>query len=288
MSHSIFILGAGSVGASLGMSLALAGRQVTGVYSRSEGKARGAAEAIGTSAYHGDLSQALIEAEVVIAAVPDPSIAEVAGEVARLGLCNAGQVWLHCSGLLGRDALFVLETCAAGTGAFHPAMAFPPGRITTIPAGVRFAVEGDEAALAMAAHLARDLNGTAVAVPPEARPAYHAAMVLASNCLLALLAEARTVLEAAGIPVEQVEPMLLPLARGALERAADTGIDAALTGPVRRGEAATLARHMDALAALPETRALYRESQLATVRLARRIAELDGETLAALALALGE
>ncbi|MDD5306223.1 MAG: DUF2520 domain-containing protein [Deltaproteobacteria bacterium] len=286
MSHTIFILGAGSVGGSLGLSLSFAGRRVTGVYSRSADRARGAAEAIGTVPYHGDLSRALIEAEVVIVAVPDPSIEEVAHEVTRRELCAAGQVWLHCSGLLGRAALAPLAGLVAGIGAFHPAMVFPPGRLTIVPAGVRFSVEGDEPALVAATRLAHDLHGVAVPVPREARPAYHAAMVLASNALLALLSEGGAVLRAAGVDESQIEPMILSLASGTLERANESGVDAALTGPVRRGDAAAVARHLGALAAFPETRELYRQAQLACLRLARRLAELDDKTLAALTEAL--
>jgi predicted short-subunit dehydrogenase-like oxidoreductase (DUF2520 family) len=115
--------------------------------------------------------------------------------------------------------------------------------------------------------LVRALGGTPAMIAPEAKAVYHAGAVFASNYLVTALAVAERLLEAAGMPVEAAREALLPLARATLENVAALGPAAALTGPVARGDAATVRRHRAAMD--PDQRRLYDALARATLALAK-------------------
>jgi predicted short-subunit dehydrogenase-like oxidoreductase (DUF2520 family) len=283
MSRPVFILGAGSVGASLGRALAEAGVAITGAYCRDPDRARRAASAIGSTAHSGELPAALGETDVVLVAVPDPAITAVAERALSADLVTERQVWLHCAGGLPAAALAPLEGRARGVGTLHPALAFPQGRLTPVPEGASFAIEGDPSALAAARELATALGGVAVEIPADRRAAYHASTVLASNYLVAQLAQARELLREVGLTGEQAEQLLISLGSSALAAAAAAGIDASLTGPIRRGDVDTVERHLQALSVKPEAARLYRELGRATLQMTRRRNKLSARQLTALA-----
>ncbi|MBW2276506.1 MAG: DUF2520 domain-containing protein [Deltaproteobacteria bacterium] len=286
MSAVVFILGAGSVGASIGRGLATAGITVAGVYCRDPEHAAQAARTVGAPPYSEELPPAIREVDVVLATVPDLSIARLAERAVESAVINDAQVWLHCAGGLAADALAPLRGRVRGVGTLHPALAFPRGLVTEIPAGVSFAVDGDPPALDAANELIAALGGVAVRVPPEQRVTYHAALVLASNYLVALLAEARAVLRHAGMTTQDAERLLVSLGPSALRAATDVGIDSSLTGPISRGDAESVERHLNALAGTPEAARLYRELGRATLRVARDRSDLSAEQLDALSTLL--
>ena len=159
---------------------------------------------------------------------------------------------LHTSGSLDASVLAPLRAAGSAIGSLHPLKAFPQPLPDPAEArGVFFAVDGDPAARELAARLAAAWGGVAGEVPPAARPLYHFAATLAAGGTVTLLAAAGEIAERLGLP-EAVARGYLELARGALAaagRALDAGrpLAAAITGPVARGDAATVARHLEAL-----------------------------------------
>ena len=282
MSAVVFVLGAGSVGSSIGRGLAAAGITVAGVYCRDPEHAAQAAGTVGAPPFSGALPTAIRDANVVLATVPDLAIEPVAERAVEAAVTSDQQVWMHSAGGRSADALALLRGHVHGVGTLHPALAFPRGSVTEIPAGVSFAVDGDPAALAAANELIAALGGVAVRVPSEQRVTYHAALVLASNYLVALLAEARSVLRHAGMTGQDAERLLASLGPSALRAATDVGIDSSLTGPISRGDAESVERHLRALAETPEVARLYRELGRAALRIARDRNDLSPEQLAAL------
>jgi predicted short-subunit dehydrogenase-like oxidoreductase (DUF2520 family) len=181
-----------------------------------------------------DLAAAAAGVDAVVIATPDAAVAEVAAAIAPV----ASTVVLHLSGALGLDALAPHRR----RGSLHPLMPLPSpevGRVR-LRSGITFAVAGDP----MAAELGEALGGRCVVVADERRAAYHAAACIASNHLVALLAQAGRVAQSAGLDLDA----LVPLAAAALGDVAELGPAAALTGPAARGDEATLARHRAALA----------------------------------------
>lgn len=180
--------------------------------------------------------------DVLVLATPDATIEDVAATVRP----RAGTVVAHLAGSLGLDVLAPHPRRAA----VHPLVALPDPETGArrLLSGATFAVAGD----AMAWDLAAALGGTPVEVADEDRAAYHAAACIAANHVVALLGQVERVARAAGVPLDA----FLPLAASAVEDVGRLGSRQALTGPVARGDWATLDRHLRVLD--PQERSAYR------------------------------
>jgi predicted short-subunit dehydrogenase-like oxidoreductase (DUF2520 family) len=176
-----------------------------------------------------DLRRAAAGADLLVVATPDAAVAEVAAAVEP----SASTVVAHLAGSLGLDVL----APHARRAAIHPLRSIPTA--ATELRGAWFAVAGDPLADAVVA----DLGGHRVAVADADRAAYHAAACIASNHLVALLGQVERVAATAGVPLEAY----LDLVRQTVGNVADLGPAAALTGPIRRGDEVTVARHIAAL-----------------------------------------
>ena len=170
---------------------------------------------------------------------------------------------VHCSGALGLDALVALAENPRGS--FHPLQSFPAPRGPEAFRGITIAVDATTPALLKRLQrLARDLGARPKHVPDRQRVLYHAAAVFASNYVIASVAEGVRLLEAAGWKRAEAERALAPLVEGVAANLRLRGTVKALTGPIRRGDAETVARH---LAELEDDR-LYRMLGLVALRLA--------------------
>ena len=253
------------MGRALGRLLHDAGEPVTCVASRNLDHARAAAAAIGPNV--GAVAYAQLPAHAVrlLICVPDSALEEVAATVpATSGLA------LHTCGARGPDALRPLALRGVACGAIHPLQTLTAATPSDALRGIAFAVAGHPDAVAWAARIAALAGGTILPIRDELRPLYHAAAVMASNYLTALLDAARILIIAAGVPPAAALPALAPLVRTSIENALALGPAAALTGPIERGDAVTVAHHLRALAAAPATlRSLYCAAGLHTLDLAR-------------------
>ncbi len=211
---------------------------------------------------------AIAASDLVLIAVPDDAIGDVARTLARGGVIGAPQVVLHTSGLHDRSALAALYSSGAGLGSWHPLQTFPRrGGEPDALAGSPAVIEGDERALTAGRELAELLQlRPVVEIAADRKASYHAAAVFASNYLVVLAdVAARLTRDAGGDQVPNA--LFLPLMRHTLAHLND-GPAAALTGPVSRGDAGTIARHLAALEG-PE-RELYRALAKEALRLARQ------------------
>jgi predicted short-subunit dehydrogenase-like oxidoreductase (DUF2520 family) len=205
---------------------------------------------------------------ILILAVPDTALAEVAYDVAAAGAAPPGCSALHLSGALSTDVLAPLHGAGYGVGSLHPLQAVAdPWMSGDRLIGAAFAISGEAAAINTARRLVNELAGQPLVIPTALRPVYHAAAVIASNYLIAVMAFAARLLEEASVGSSQVLPALLPLVRGTLDNLEHLGIAAALTGPIPRGDADTIRLHLARLS--PEDRVLYSRLGLELLRLAR-------------------
>ena len=271
-----FIVGAGPVATALAGALRLAGMPVLGLWSRQPKAARLAAATSGVASYSSGPPDILLECEIVIMAVRDQAISEVAGKLVDTGLITKRHVMLHCSGAMSSaDAFGMLADRIGGRGTLHPLRAIADGaRAMRQLAGTVFGIEGDERGEAEARNLVTALAGKSLALVGEQMAHYHAAAAMASNAMVALVDAAVRLLGRAGITESDALAALLPLASGSLQNIGDQGITRGLTGPVRRGDVATVRRHLDTLAADPEMLAMYRMLGRATLRIAEKTGDL--------------
>jgi predicted short-subunit dehydrogenase-like oxidoreductase (DUF2520 family) len=216
----------------------------------------------------GPLAKAVGEDGVLLLAVPDDAIAGLARELADTGGVRRGHVVLHLSGLQDREVLAPLAAVAGGLGSFHPLQTIAdPADAAERWRGAYAAIEGDAIAREAGRVLAERLGLTPVEVPASAKPAYHIAAVFCANYVVTLAAVAEELAVEAGIEPRLAANMYLPLLAGAVGNLAGRSPAEALTGPIVRGDVATVRRHLEVLEGA--RRQLYAELGLATLALAR-------------------
>ncbi|MHB8800444.1 MAG: DUF2520 domain-containing protein [Thermoanaerobaculia bacterium] len=201
---------------------------------------------------------------ILLLAVRDDALAPLAASVAAaVPAAGPGTTVLHLSGALGPEILAPLASRGFATAACHPLQTLTgsPEDAARL-AGAAFAVEGFEEGRTAAEALVRALGGRPFSLPPGSRPLYHLAASLGANGLTGLVAAARDALAATGVGPDAALAALAPLLRTALHEALRSGPEAALTGPVSRGDEATLERHRRALLAWDESRIALFEALL--------------------------
>lgn len=202
----------------------------------------------------GRLEKSLVArpASTVFLAVPDSALAGISRALAGAGL-PATISFAHLSGALDLEVFGPLGDRHA-VGSFHPLRAFPTPQRPDAFRGIVIAIDATGAALRRRlSSLARDLGARPRIVAGKDRVLYHVAAVLASNYAVALLGEAAGLLEEIGWSRRAAVAGLVPLMEGAISEVARRGPAAALTGPIRRGDAATVERHLEVLERFPQT-----------------------------------
>ncbi|GAA2236477.1 DUF2520 domain-containing protein [Rarobacter faecitabidus] len=245
------VIGAGRVGAVLGSTLRAAGHAIVGVSAVSD-ESIDRAEMMLQGVPILPIPQIVERSELVLLAVPDDALADLVAGIANSLGWQIGQLVVHVSGAHGLEILGPAAAQGAIPLAIHPAMTFTGTSLDVSRLeGAPFAVTASSPFLPIAQALVVEMGGEPVVVGEGARVAYHAALSHASNHLVTLLAQASEMLQEAGVsePGHLLAGIVHASAEGAL-RYASEGADpiGALTGPVSRGDAGTVARHLDALA----------------------------------------
>ncbi|MBW2464431.1 MAG: DUF2520 domain-containing protein [Deltaproteobacteria bacterium] len=187
-------------------------------------------------------------ADVVIVAVPDGAIGNVARRLApRL---RPDSVVLHCAGALGPGVLGPCAAAGAATGAMHPLVSFPAAGAVPSITGATFVIDGDPAAVRAACTITEAIGAWPLVAPLHGAR-YHAAAALVANGSAALAAVAVGLLERVGIEPRAAVRAVGALLRSVGDNVETVGVPGALTGPVARGDAATVLRHRKALADTP-------------------------------------
>ena len=259
------IIGAGRTGRTLGRLARRAGYEIGPVVCRTAAHAREAARFIGA----GRPGTEPLGSELTIIAVPDAEIPAIV----RSLRAPRGAVVAHTCAALGADALRPRRPA----GAIHPLRSFgDPALAAAGFAGTACAIDGDAAAVKVLERFAAAIGGRPLRVRRGRKALYHAGAVFASNYLVAGLDAAIRLFGRAGIPKADAEAALSKLAEGTLANVASVGIPAALTGPIERGDEATVRLHVAALAAMPGLLGPYLALGGLTVGVARAKGSLDG------------
>jgi predicted short-subunit dehydrogenase-like oxidoreductase (DUF2520 family) len=265
------IVGAGHVGRTLGRLFAARGAfAVQDVLTRSSASADAAVRFIGAGRALAPNDQ-LRPAEAWMLAVGDDHIAPVAATLAATGLLN-GAVVFHCSGAKGSSELAQAAAAGAHTASVHPIRSFAdPDAVAAHFAGTFCGIEGEATALALLTPAFEAIGARLVPIDAAAKTVYHAASVFASNYLVTVLDAALRAYEAAGIPADVARELARPLATETLANVLRLGAGGALSGPIARGDMATVARQQAAVTAWDaSTGQLYADLADATRALARR------------------
>jgi predicted short-subunit dehydrogenase-like oxidoreductase (DUF2520 family) len=242
---SVGILGAGAVGTALGVAMSRAGWPVIAVASRDAGRRDRFRSLVPGARAFFEPAAVVDEVDLVVLTVPDDAIPSVIEPLRLFG----GQTMIHTSGLLGAEVLSPTQSAGSHIGAFHPLVSFTADLERSIAGlkGSTIALEGDDSIMGLLADLAEALGGVPVRLPRGTKPAYHAAAVLASGGLVALLDAIVTLGAAAGLDERGALTVYGRLMEQTLGNARANGVAAALTGPITRGDTGTVEAHLDAL-----------------------------------------
>lgn len=251
----VFILGAGKVGRALASALEKQGVNVK------------------LHAARRVLPKKPIDASIIVLALRDKQLGPFAAELAN-GLVKKSTVVVHNAGSQSADAIAPLRGKCAGIAQMHPMISF--ASTTSFPSLKRghVHVKGEPKAEAKGRKLAKKLGMTPRTFAKLDPVGYHAAAGLVANGAAALAAIGVELLAVSGVPRKDAPLMLGPLLRSVAENVEELGFPAALTGPVRRGEAASIAKQIDILASkLPDALLLYVASGLAQIPIAKKIGD---------------
>ncbi|HBJ73645.1 MAG TPA: oxidoreductase [Actinobacteria bacterium] len=238
------VIGTGRAGSVIAAALQRAGHPVIAASAVSD-LSRLRAQALLPNTPIVDLAEVAVSADLVLVAVPDDALIGLVQGLAMAGVVTPGQFWMHLSGRYGIQALDAVTKEGALPLAVHPVMSFTGtsidlSRLTDCP----FGVTAPEALRTAAEALVIEMGGEPVWVPEASRPLYHAALAFGSNFLITLVAQSTELLQRAGI--DQPQRVLGPLLGASLDNALRLG-DQALTGPVARGDARSVAAHIEVI-----------------------------------------
>lgn len=243
---TVGVVGAGRVGPALAASLQLAGHRPVAVSGVSDASRRRAA-ALLPDVPVVEPAEVLARAELVLLTVPDDVLPTLVEGLVETGAVRPGQLLVHTSGRYGTRVLEPALRAGALPLALHPAMTFTGTAVDVQRlAGCSFGVTSPEELRLAAEALVIEMGGEPEWIAEESRPLYHAALALGANHLVTLVAQSMELLTKAGVAAP--DRMLGPLLGAALDNALRSG-DAALTGPVARGDAGTVAAHVGELRA---------------------------------------
>jgi predicted short-subunit dehydrogenase-like oxidoreductase (DUF2520 family) len=249
------VVGAGRVGAALAAALASAGHEIVAAAGESDASHRRISDLLpGTP--NVKPSAVARSCDLLLLTVPDDMLPNVVAVLSASGAIRPGQYVVHTSGRHGLAVLEDARAVGARPVAMHPAMTFTGTAVDLgrLP-GCVFGLTAGHGERAFAEGLVADLGGRAMWVPEEMRTLYHAGLAHGSNHLVTLVTQAMELLAAAG--ADDPAGTLRPLLTAALDNALDDG-DAALTGPIVRGDVNTVRAHLaDITANAPQTLASY-------------------------------
>jgi predicted short-subunit dehydrogenase-like oxidoreductase (DUF2520 family) len=253
---TVAIVGLGRLGSALALHLVQAGYRISEIVSHTPASARQARVLTQTLKARSSHRQNMkLDAALVWLCVPDREIAPVAAHLAALKSWK-GKTVFHSSGALDSDTLSALRKRGATVASVHPLMTFVRGSVPNMK-GITFALEGDAAAVRLARRIVGDFGARVFPVRKQNKAAYHAWGAFTSPLLVAALVTAEKVARGAGLKTAEARRMMLPIVCQTFVNYAVLGPAASFSGPLVRGDAEIVRKHLEALKKVPEARTVY-------------------------------
>lgn len=261
----VAIIGLGAVGQTFAACLAQSDQYGLLISSRQWAKATALADQLENNVQATPLEEAIRAADIVLLTLSDDAIEQQCDALARQGLFKAGATVAHCSGALTSEILCASRAlCRTHIASLHPLQTFPSGSHLTTLNNVFCFYEGDPQALDVITPLIGELGMNDVPIQKRAKTLYHASAVMACNYLTVLMDNALSLSDAAGVERTIMWQALRPLINATLaniDSSVENGhIQSALTGPIARGDQATVAKHLNALSDFSPENAVIKQA----------------------------
>ncbi len=215
---------------------------------------------------------------LIFITTPDQQILTTAENLSTLGDDFSQKTVVHCSGTKSSRCLSPLQKKGANIAAFHPVQTFTENSSPKDFKGIYFDLEGDEKYKNLLKEIAETIGSHWIDISIDSKKYLHAAAVMASNYLLAVLDTAAEIAVTGGLKKSEAQKLLLPLAKKTIENASvSTAIYDSLSGPVARGDDATVAAHIELLQQNPQISRLYKELGMKTIKLADKKGSISPE-----------
>ena len=269
---SLNIIGAGHLGMTFGRLWANSSAvHLQQILNRTPSSTRAAIEFIGAGAPAESIA-AMAPADIYLISTTDDAIAACCEALAASGKLHSGSIVFHCSGARNSSELIAATRLGAAVASIHPVRSFAqPEQVAANFSGALCGVEGDPRALKILAECFSAIGAQFVPILADQKVLYHAAAVFASNYLVTLQDVAQATYGHAGIAPEIALKLVEPLVRETIDNIFSHGPAQALSGPVARGDMATVSKHLQALAVVNTDYAkLYRDFVGITAALADR------------------
>ena len=282
---SVAVIGAGRLGQAFAIALQSSGYSVVALVARRRQKAEKAAALLRTTfiQYPGKTPELLVfgsnqlgelpDTDLVLITTPDDAIQDTAQRLSSSWNGRKGSTALHTSGALSSEALAPLAEKRFHTGSIHPLISISePVSGAAALHGAFFCIEGTGKAKRLAEAIVRDLGGHSFIIKPASKALYHAAAVMASPHLTALVDLAVETLSACGLSKARAQEVFMPLLESTVNNLKTSNPQQALTGTFARGDVATVRRHLDALSGkeLAEALEVYKLLGLHSLQLAEK------------------
>lgn len=264
MSERVFVIGAGRVGQGLARAFRLAGVDLVGLHGR---------RPLDMATSSGSVPHNVSSANVVLLAIRDEQIDDAVAELTsgRSPLLAPSAVVLHTSGTADPGSFTELAARGIAAGTFHPLVPFlRPDRAPELLHGAWIGIDGAPAARAASRRLAGHLGARTLNIPAGQKAAYHVAAVFAANFPVALAAMGSDLLQSLGVAARSADGAVESLMRASVSNIDGGTPGEALTGPIARGDVATVRMHLAALRRDERLLGVYRRLSLATLPIAAR------------------
>lgn len=273
--QTLGFIGAGPVGTTFGVCLGLKGYKVIGVADINPAAAERFAKLVAGCRIFEKTQELVDTADMVFITTADDFIAKASSELKW----RKGQVVVHCSGASTVQALEPVRSQGAFVGSIHPCQSFASVEqaLENLP-GSTFAIEAEEPVKSILTAMAGALKGDIVYLTSEDKTLYHAAAAIACNYFVTIAKLATDLWKNFGkTPADGIKAYM-PLLKGTLANIGAAGFPNCLTGPIARGDVATIRRHLAALErSAPQMLPLYKQLGLFTIPIGQAKGSLTAE-----------
>ncbi len=258
--ETIAIIGIGRLGSALAQALYRENYSIVGLIDKNLLYAEKVSNFVKAEICSNDISE-LRAVDIIFICVADDVIDSVVSQLKNQFKQNSIVKFIfHCSGALTSDVFDPLRKFGANCASFHPIQTFAGKEHDWQKLNnIYFGIEGDSEALQKASEIIQKLKSNQVIIPKEFKSMYHLGCTIASNYLVSLLASAVDIFKKLDFSEKETLKILYPLLSATLANLREKGIDGALTGPILRGDCATIEKHIETLSRdLPFYKTIYK------------------------------